>query len=73
MNQIKNGLVNQVLYLGRWVNKDHFRTFVYGTNKEQKLAKSYEEYTNLLETGDWFASMDEAKPKGRKPKNGAIS
>ena len=43
----------QVLYLGRWVSKKHFRTFVYNKN-EQKLANSYEEYSELISSGLWF-------------------
>lgn len=42
----------QVLYLGRWVSKEHFRAFIY--NKEEKyLAKSYEEYSRLISSGLW--------------------
>lgn len=45
---------SQVLYLGRWVSREHFRAFVY--NKEgQKLAKSYEEYSQLISSGLWNA------------------
>lgn len=42
----------QVLYLGRWVSKEHFRAFVY--NKDgQYLAKSYDEYSKLISSGSW--------------------
>ena len=44
----------QVLYLGRWVSKNHFKAFVY--NKEgQKLARSYAEYSELISSGLWQA------------------
>lgn len=71
----KNQDVSQVLYQGRWVNRDHFRAFVYN-EKEQKIANSYDEYTKLIESGLWFSSKEdigkEAKPS-RKPKHGANS
>lgn len=67
---------DQFMYQGRWVPKAHFRAFVYGESG-QKLAKSYEEYTKLIESGLWFPSKDvdmEIKPrKIRKPKNGTNS
>lgn len=44
----------QVLYLGRWVSKEHFRAFVYGKD-EKKLAKSYDEYCSLISSGLWKA------------------
>lgn len=70
---------SQVLYQGRWVARDHFRAFVYNAT-EQKLANSYQEYSELIESGLWFASKDAVEPKqpinirsGRKAKNGANS
>lgn len=43
---------SQVLYLGRWVSREHFRAFVY--NKEgKKLANTYEEYGQLISSGLW--------------------
>ena len=69
----------QVLYQGRWVKREHFRTFVYN-GKEQKLANSYKEYSELIESGLWFATQDEVEPKhpiniraARKAKNGSDS
>ena len=45
----------QVLYLDRWVSREHFRTFVY--NKEgQKLVKSYDEYCQAISSGLWTAT-----------------
>lgn len=43
---------SQVLYLGRWVSRNHFKAFVY--NKEgQKLAHSYKDYCDLIGSGLW--------------------
>ncbi len=65
MNKKKLALNNQqVLYLGRWVNKEHFRTFVYN-EKGQRLANSYDEFEELIGSGLWFAEkpMVSKKPK----------
>ncbi len=42
----------QVLYLGRWVSRDHFKTFVYKRG-EKHLAKSYQEFSQLISSGVW--------------------
>ena len=44
----------QVLYMGRWVSKEHFKAFVYN-NTGQMLAKSYQEFINLISSGVWQA------------------
>ena len=69
----------QVLYQGRWVNRENFRAFVYNQT-EKKLANSYKEYGELIETGLWFSTKDEVGTNqpinirvGRKAKNGADS
>jgi hypothetical protein len=62
----------QFEYLGRWVNKEHFRAFVYNDKGEEKLADSYNEYLTLTSNGIWFASKPDASTK-RKLKNVAIS
>jgi len=54
MKQKKEQTPEQVPYLGRWVDKTHFRAFVYNEN-EQKLAGSWEEYEKLIASGLWFA------------------
>lgn len=88
MNQEKNKVAPQVFYNDRWVSKDHFTAFVY-KDSEQRLAKSYKEYQDLIATGLWFDSRSQAmeaklelpqaeilelkKPQARKPKNGANS
>ncbi len=79
MNQERESADSQVLYQGRWVNRHHFRAFVYNTSG-QKLANSYDEYVKLIEGGLWFSSLEEVQPKepvhirsGRKAKNGTNS
>lgn len=75
---------SEVLYEGRWINKIHFRVFVYNEQGEKKLASSYEQYASLIESGEWFSSKEDIKPKeevknpiniktGRKQKNGTDS
>lgn len=62
---------SQVLYQGRWVDKVHFRAFVYNADG-QKLAKSYDEYAAMIESGEWFSTKEEIKPvevKSEKPIN----
>ena len=49
-------LDKQVFYLGRWVTRDHFRTFVYNSTG-QRLAKSYSEFSELISSGVWFAEV----------------
>jgi hypothetical protein len=82
MNQSKKTHVAQVYYDGRWVSRNNFRVFVY--NKDgQKLAKSYDEYLKLIESGLWFSSRDEKETiepnvvklvrRGRKPKDGGTN
>lgn len=44
----------QVLYLGRWVSKEHFKAFVYKAD-DKKLANSYDEFSNLISSGLWRA------------------
>ncbi|HMH10569.1 MAG TPA: hypothetical protein VK553_07650 [Candidatus Nitrosopolaris rasttigaisensis] len=70
----------QFFYKDRWVNKEHFRAFVY-SEKDKRLAKSYKEFESLLASGLWFIEKPEAKlevkpeikiaPLKRKPKHGS--
>lgn len=62
---------DQVQYLGRWVNKEHFRAFVYNEKGEQQLAKSYEHFESLIGSGVWFAEPVDASHK-RKHKDGTV-
>ena len=77
--QLDDAISPQVLYLGRWVKRDHFRVFVYN-GEDQRLVNSYQEFSDAIESGLWFASKDDVTPKqpiniraGRKPKNGTNS
>ena len=61
MNQEKRiSAAGQVLYNDKWVDKKHFRAFVYNT-KEQKLANTYEEFERMISSGIWFVSQLEAE------------
>lgn len=55
----KTPIVEQVEYLGRWVDRKHFRAFVYNQS-EQKLANSYDEYQELVASGLWFSTKEDA-------------
>lgn len=70
MNQSvkKKVVVDQFQYLGRWVDKQHFRAFVYDENGKEKLANSYDEFMNLTSSGVWFESKPVIPPK-RKHKD----
>lgn len=49
------------IYLGRIVSKENFRVFVYGSNDEKKLVKSWDEFEANMQTGIWFASVEDVK------------
>lgn len=55
--------LDDIMYLGRWVSKQGFRTFVYDENGMQKLANSYPEYEEMIATGLWFAEKPSNKPE----------
>jgi len=57
---MKSKLPEQVMYMGRHVDKRSFRTFVYNKLGEQKLANNYQEYLNLINHKQWFASKEDA-------------
>ena len=67
---------NQIMYLGRWVDKNTFRAFVYN-DEGQKLANTYEEFKELIESGLWFTEKKKPEPplidKGRRKKHGSDS
>lgn len=56
----RDPLPQQVEYQGRWVDKAHFRAFVYN-EKEQKLAGSHEEYEKLISSGLWFSCRSDVE------------
>jgi hypothetical protein len=43
-----------ILYNGRWVSRKYFRAVVYNSTGE-KLANSYQEFSDLIASGTWFA------------------
>lgn len=71
---------DQVLYNGRWVKKEHFRTFIYNESG-QKLVNSWIEYESEIGTGEWFSRPEEViQPKapvslktGRKAKDASAN
>ena len=58
---INKKIPDQFYYNGRYVNTEHFRTFVYNKDGE-KLAENYQQYQDLISSGLWFSSK-EAIPK----------
>lgn len=48
------------IYLGRIVEKKNFRAFIYGVNGEKRLAESWEEFEANMESGVWFATLEDA-------------
>ena len=69
--KILNRKEGQFQYKGRWVNKEHFRAFVYNSNGDQKLAGSYKEFHDLISSGIWFAERQQT-PHKRKPRDGTL-
>ena len=49
------------IYLGRIVDKKNFRTFVYSPDGRSKLAESWQEFESDMQSGLWFATIDDAK------------
>ena len=60
----------QVLYNGRWVSREHFSAFVYN-NEGQKLAKSYQEFSDLVSSGVWQAEPVKAIENPYETKEGS--
>jgi hypothetical protein len=56
------------IYLGRIVNKDNFRAFIYKTDSSKKLIESWDDFEKHMELGIWFASIDDALASLQKPK-----
>lgn len=61
MNQIKNEVIGQILYLGRWVEKRFFRAFVYNKDGQSKLAENFTEFEKMVSSGLWFETEELAK------------
>ncbi len=72
--KVKDEAPEQIFYNERWVDKKHFRAFVWNDKDEKKLADNYEEYERLLASGLWFSDKkiesQEKVVKLRKSKDG---
>jgi len=73
MNKVSINHENQVFYCGKWVDKAHFRVFVYNDKGEQKLAGSHPEFESLIASGIWFESKPDPSLKKDKKKDAALS
>lgn len=51
------------VYLGRIVDKKHFRAYVYSSIGDTRLVESWDDFESLMKTGLWFASPYEGKPQ----------
>lgn len=49
------------IYLGRIVEKKHFRAFIHGANGEKRLVNSWDDYEAAMESGLWFATKEHAE------------
>jgi len=59
--------MSKVSYLGRMVDEEGFRAFIYAKD-QQKIVNSWREFTNEMSTGVWFATADDV-PKKKATKN----
>jgi hypothetical protein len=69
--QKENKNPEYVIYMGKSVLKEFFRTYVYAKEgDEKKLANSWKEYKELINSGEWVdekkAEIIEIKPKLKK-------
>jgi hypothetical protein len=48
------------IYLGRIVDKKHFRAFVYNASGASKLVESWDEFEAAMQSGVWFATQEDA-------------
>lgn len=59
----------QAIYLGRPVNKNYFRAFVYAANGNKKLVESWDNFEKEMASGLWFATIEEALESSRLKKS----
>jgi hypothetical protein len=69
--QKENKNPEYVIYMGKSVLKEFFRTYVYAKEgDEKKLVNSWKEYKELINSGEWVdekkAEIIEIKPKLKK-------
>lgn len=57
-----------VLYQGRMIPKEGFRSYVYGVNGGKKLLNSWTEFENHISTGIWFDTLEKSQEKVLKKK-----
>lgn len=58
---------NPAMYLGRVVDKAHFRVFIYDAEGKQKLIESWDDFESHMQSGIWFAE----RQKKKKPRSAA--
>lgn len=51
--------MNEVTYLGRTICCDDFRAWIYGKNNTKKLVNSWNEYQENINSGEWYASIED--------------
>lgn len=49
------------IYLGRIVDKKHFRVFIYGAHGQKRLVESWDAFEAAMESGVWFATLQDAE------------
>lgn len=57
------------IYLGRIVNKENFRAVVYGIEGKKKLVNSWHEFESAMQSGLWFATIEDANESIEPMKN----
>lgn len=57
----------RVKYLGRIVEKEHFRTNVYAPKGGKKLVESWDEFEAAMASGLWFATVEDAAASVAEP------
>lgn len=50
-----------VFYLGRPIQKEHFRTFIYDANDNKKCVESWQEFEEEMASGIWFDTLEKAQ------------
>ena len=60
-------VIEMVTYLGRKVPRNGFRTYVYSSDGQQRLANSWDEFDALVHSDTWFSTKDEAQTQ-KKPR-----
>jgi hypothetical protein len=56
------------IYLGRIVEKKHFRAFIHAPDGAKRLVESWDEFEANMQSGVWFATPEDAKASIEKPK-----